>query len=216
VLLILYLLRLLKNSEKIKNRFKFISIFYFLCYNGFGDMMKKAKKVKSQKTNLMISTDNEMSKLIILILVVALIFAAFYVITLFVTKKDDNKSDDNNEQSYEATIQYDKILAGNIFSQNKDEYYVLAYFKDDSYVDYYKSYLSYYSEKVESAVPYYFVDLDDVFNSSFVDEKSNLNVTDVKKMKFSQTTLLRIKDGKVISSYEGNESITGKLGRMTK
>lgn len=177
--------------------------------------MKKAKKIKSQKTNSMISTDNEMSKLIILILVVAFVFAVFYVITLFVTKKENDKSDDTKDQSYEATIQYEKILAGNIFSQNHNEYYVLVYFKDDNYVDYYKSYLSYYSTK-ENAVPYYFVDMDDVFNSSFRGENSNLNVSDAKKFKFSQTALLRIVDGKVISTYEGNENITGKLGRMTK
>ena len=178
--------------------------------------MKKAKKVNSQKTKSMISTDNEMSKLIILILVVAFVFAVFYVITLFVTKKDDSKSDDNNEQSYEATIQYDKILAGNIFSQKKDEYYVLVYFNDDTYVDYYKNYLSYYKTKVENALPYYYVDMDDVFNSSFISEKSNLDVNDAKKFRVSQTALLRIKDGKVVSSYEGNENIAGKLSRMTK
>ena len=179
-------------------------------------MMKKAKKVNNKKINSMISTDNEMSKLIILILVVAFIFAIFYIITLFVTKNDDNKNDDSKEQSTEATIQYDKILAGNIFSQKDDEYYVLAYFKNDKYVDYYKSYLAYYKAKVENAVSYYFVDMDDVFNNDFIAEKSNLNVSDVKKLKFSQTALLRISDGKIVSSYEGNENITGKLGRMTK
>ena len=177
-------------------------------------MMKKAKKVNNKKINSMISTDNEMSKLIILILVVAFIFAVFYIITLFVTKNDDNKNDDSKEQSTEATIQYD--LAGNIFSQKDDEYYVLAYFKNDKYVDYYKSYLAYYKDKVENAVSYYFVDMDDVFNNDFIAEKSNLNVSDVKKLKFSQTALLRISDGKIVSSYEGNENITGKLGRMTK
>jgi len=178
--------------------------------------MKKAK-IKSQKmASSVISTDNEMSKLIILILVVALIFAAFYVITLFVTKKDDDTNNVNNEESYEATIQYEKILAGNILSQSSNDYYVLIYFNDDEYVDYYKNYLSYYKTKVENSAPYYFVDMDEVFNSSFIADKSNINVSDAKKFKFSQTTLLRIKDGTVVSSYEGNDQITGKLGRMTK
>lgn len=176
--------------------------------------MKKAKKVNSQKTNSIVSTDNEMSKLIVLILVVALIFALFYVITLFVTKKDSNTS--NSDENVEATIQYQKILAGNILSQKNSEYYVLVYFKDDNFIDLYKSYLTYYSTSVENAVPYYFVDMDDVFNISFVSEESKLSVTSSKDFKFSQTALLRIKDGKVISTYEGNEQITGKLGRMTK
>ena len=58
--------------------------------------------------------------------------------------------------------------------------------------------------------------MDDVFNNSFISDNSNLNVDDIKKIKFSQTALLRIKNGKVISFYEGNENIAGKLGRMTK
>ena len=115
--------------------------------------MKKAKISSSKKTNAMISTDNEMSKLIILILVVALVFALFYVITLFVTK-DKNTTNTSNEENTEATIQYEKILATNILSQKNNEYYVLVYFNSDKYVDVYKSYLSYYSSKVENSVPY--------------------------------------------------------------
>ena len=164
----------------------------------------------------MISTDNEMSKLIILILVVALVFALFYVITLFVTKKDSSSTTNEGENETQVTIQYEKILASNIFSQKNSEYYVLAYFGDDNYLDLYKSYLSYYKTSVDGAVPYYLVDLSDVFNKSFIAEKSNLNVSNIKGLKFSQTALLRIRDNKIISTYEGNEQITGKLGRMTK
>ncbi len=199
-----------------KNRFKFISIFFFLCYNYFGDKMKKAKLSSQKKTKTMISTDNEMSKLIILILVVALVFALFYVITLFVTKKDSSTTTNEGEDETQVSIQYEKILASNIFSQKNSEYYVLAYFGDDNYLDLYKSYLSYYKASVEGAVPYYLVDMDDVFNKSFIAEKSNLNVSNIKELKFSQTALLRIRDNKIISTYEGNEQIAGKLGRMTK
>ena len=133
--------------------------------------MKKAKKISQKNKKSMISTDNEMLKLIILIIVVALVFAIFYVITLFVTKKDNNTSETSTDESTEATIQYQKILAGNILSQSSSEYYVLVYFGDDSYVDLYKNYLMYYSTKVESAIPYYFVDMDEVFNNSFISDK---------------------------------------------
>ena len=211
-----FLLHLFRNNKKNKNRFNFVSIFIFLCYNDFGDKMKKAKKINSQKrTNSIISTDNEMSKLIILILVVALVFALFYIITLFVTEKDDAASS-NNEENTEVKIQYEKILAGNILSQKNDEYYVLVYFDDDKYVDYYKNHLMYYSTKDSNSVTYYFVDMSDVFNKAFISDKSVLNVTKAKDFKFSQTALLRINNSKVISTYEGNEQIKGKLGRMTK
>ena len=177
--------------------------------------MKKAKISSSKKTNTMISTDNEMSKLIILILVVALVFALFYVITLFVTKKDDDTTKSSSNEDENVVIQYENILAGNIFSQKQGEYYVLVYFEDDNYLDLYKSYLTYYKSNVENATPYYLVDMDDAFNNSFVAEKSNI-VSNIKELKFSQTALLRIRDKKIISTYEGNEQITGKLGRMTK
>ena len=58
--------------------------------------------------------------------------------------------------------------------------------------------------------------MNDVFNKSFIADESNLSVSNIKDIKFSQTALLRIRDNKIISTYEGNEQITGKLGRMTK
>lgn len=180
--------------------------------------MKKANKIvkKQDKKNVsLLSTDNEMSKLIILILIVAAVFVVFYIITLFVTKKDE-LSNNTTEQSFEATIQYDKILAGNILNQKNDEYYVLVYFSDDQYVDLYMNYLSYYKMMIEEAVPYYTVDMSDVFNNQFISDESDLNVTDSRDFKFSQTALLRIKDGKVISTYETKDDITAKFSRMTK
>lgn len=179
--------------------------------------MKKTKLVSHNKTTSIVSTDNEMSKLIILILAVAFVFALFYVITLFVTNNDSSSKSINNAANNDAnSIQYEKILVSNIFSQKESEYYVLAYFDTDKYLDMYKSYLSFYKKNVSGAFPYYYVDVTDVFNKSFIGDKSNLDVSDIKDLKFSQTTLLRIKGNKIISIYEGNEQITGKLGRMTK
>ena len=170
-------------------------------------------KVNNKSTNLMISTDNEMSKLVLLIIIVGIVFAAFYIVTLFVTKND--KEEQKTEETTEVTIQYQKILVGNILSQKDKEYYVLAYFEKDQYVDLYKKYLEYY-KTLEGTMPYYFVNMDESFNKQYVGEKSKLNVSEAKDFKFKETTLLRIQDGKVISMYEGKDSITGKLGRMTK
>lgn len=177
-------------------------------------MMKKAKQIKNKVSKSVISSDNEMSKLLILILVVALIFILFYVITLFVT--DDKNTATNSEENIQATIQYEKILAGNIFSQKNDEYYVLVYFEDDKFIDLYKNYLAYYSAIVDGAVPYYYVDMNDVFNNNFISDVSSLSSNNVSDLKFSQTTLLRIRNHSIVSTYEGKDNITGKLDRMTK
>lgn len=179
--------------------------------------MKKAKKVNkySKKNNSVFSSDNEMAKLILLIIIVAIAFAIFYIITIFVIKKDDN-SEKNTETNNEVTIQYEKILVSNILSQSNNEYYVLAYMNDDPYIEAYKNYLTYYEMAKEDAVPYYLVELENTFNKDFIADNSKLNVTQSKDLRFSQTTLLRIKDGKVISTYEGKDNITAKFGRMTK
>lgn len=177
--------------------------------------MNKTNKNKSKKKNNSIfSSDNEMAKLILLIIIVALAFGIFYVITLFVVKKD--KTEPTTEQTTEAVIQYQKILVSNIFSQNPEEYYVLAYTSNDEYVEAYKNNLTYYTMAVDNSVPYYFIELDNSLNKSFIAEKSKLNVTNSQDIRFSQTTLLRIKEGKIISTYEGKDNITGKLDRMTK
>ena len=179
--------------------------------------MKKTNKknISKKKNQSIFSSDNEMAKLILLIIIVALAFAIFYIITLFVIKKDEQKTE-NNEETTEATIQYQKILVSNILSQKDNEYYVLVYTENDPYYDAYENYLLYYEMAKEDAVPYYYVELNNAFNKKFINEKSNLKVEKAEEFKFSETTLLRIKDGKVISTYEGKDSITGKLGRMTK
>lgn len=174
---------------------------------------KIVKKVDNNKKTI-VSNDNEMMKLIILILIVAVVFGIFYVITLFVTK--DETTSDLPEESYSATIQYDEILAGNIFDQKDDDYYVLVYYPEDQYVSLYMSYLSYYEMTVENATRYYTVNMSDVFNNQFVADESVLNVTDSKDFRFSQTALLRIKNGKVYSTYETKDIITAKFGRMIK
>ena len=182
--------------------------------------MKKASKSNNKskkiKNNSVFSSDNEMAKLILLIVIVAIAFAIFYVITLFVVKKKDEKTTTPNDTPTEATIQYQKILASNVLSQNEKEYYVLAYKNDDKYVESYKNNLTYYSMTKEDSVPYYYIELDNTFNKEFLNEKSKLNVEKAKDIRFSQTTLLRIKEGKIVSTYEGKDNIVGKLDRMSK
>ena len=175
--------------------------------------LKKNEK-KKKKVNTLVSADNEMSKLVILILVVALVFGLFYVITLFITK-DNSENSNNDLENAEVLIQYDKILVGNILDQKDNEYYVLVYKEDDVYFDLYMSYLMTYSNLSDS-LNYYSVNLDEVFNKKFISDDSKLDVKDVNELKFNQTTLLRVKNGKIVSHYEGKDAITGKLGRMTK
>ena len=79
-----------------------------------GDKMsKKNKKLNNSKkninTNSMVSTDNEMSKLILLILIVAVVFVAFYVVTLFVTKNEE-KQETQTEATKKSPSKFKRVL----------------------------------------------------------------------------------------------------------
>ncbi len=175
--------------------------------------MKQKKKKQKMKNNSIFSSENEMAKLILLIIIVAVAFGLFYAITLLVVKKEKTNK---TEPTTEATIQYKKILVSNILNQKDEEYYVLAYKNKDQYVEAYQNYLKYYELSKEDAYPYYYVELDNSLNKNYTSENSNLNTEKTEELKFSQTTLLRIKSGKIISIYEGKDRIKGKLERMTK
>ena len=72
-----------------------------------------------------------------------------------------------------------------------------------------------YYEK-ENHLPFYQVDLNDTFNKSFISDKSNLKVDSINNIKFTQSTLLEIKDKKIINAYEGNEQIVSKFQEISE
>lgn len=195
----------LLNNETLVKHLKNVSFFYLICYNLKGEE-KMAKKVK----NRTISNENEVAKLVKLIIIVTLIFVAFYVLTILVNKKDveETPSDD------QASVQYDEILIGNIFKQPNAEYYVMIYDDGDYNASVYSTYLGNYSAK-ENAIRVYTAKLGNYFNQIFKAEQSVLNTNDVDKLKFKGSTLLKIKDGKIESSYEGDK-ITDYLKEISK
>ena len=146
------------------------------------------------------SDDTEVSKLIKLVVIVTLIVLFFYGITMLVNKEKQKDSDTT------ATIQYDEILVGNILKQPNDEYYVMIYDNDDSNTSLYKTYINLYMQKDE-AIRVYTSQLSNVFNQKFKSEKSNLKVDDILDLKIKSSTLLKIKNKKIISSYEGDKLV---------
>lgn len=168
---------------------------------------KQIKKAQlSNKTKTSTTDQNEIQRLIRIILVVVGVFLAFTLITYFV---ENNKKTTTEE---ETTIQYDVILLASLFDQTEDDYYVLVTKDEDPNITVYETYASYALEKDKDFRLYYSY-LDEVFNQEFVGEKSNIKKKDLK---VANTTLIRIKDKKIKSYYEGKEKITEYLQDLIK
>jgi len=172
---------------------------------------KTTKTVVKEKINDGRVTSNEVTNLIKIILAVTVIFLIFYGITTLVTK--NKKTEQLN--TGDVVIQYDEILLGNLLEQPKSEYYVLVTEEDDQYKDTYSTYLNTYKTK-ENAIRVYSANLDSGFNSAYLSETSNTNINDIKDLKLSTSTLLKVSGKKVVSAYEGNFKIIEHLKTLIK
>ena len=160
------------------------------------------KKIYTSETEMGINY----IKIILIILVIVCVFS---LITSFVTNKKNNKTNSN-----EVTIQYKEIMAGNILNVSNDEYYVLLEFENDNYNTLYETYLTNYASK-EKALPYYKVDMSKGFNKSYIStDKHNLDTDISSELKFTETTLLKIKSKKIVEKYYTNDAIIKALEQL--
>lgn len=144
-----------------------------------------------------------------IILIILVIVCVFSLITSFVTNKKNSKTNSN-----EVTIQYKEIIAGNILNVSNNEYYVLLEFENDDYNTLYETYLTNYASK-ENALPYYKVDMSKGFNKSYIStDKPNLDTDISSELKFTETTLLKIKSKKIVEKYYTNDTIIKALEQL--
>ena len=80
-------------------------------------------------------------------------------------------------------------------------------------LDLYNQYISSYN-KLDSHLKVYKVNLSEDFNKSYIGEESHLSGGNIKDIKVTGTTLIRIKDKEISSSYENSEDITKKLKEL--
>lgn len=146
-------------------------------------------------------------QIIIIMVVILAVILVFYGITILV---NNNKSDSFINNDSNVTIQYDEILVGEIFKQNNQDYYVLAY-DDTNEGQQYKSEMNTYILK-ENSLRTYLIDLTNGFNKKYVATESNF---DGEFPIFKETTLLRITDGKIVEKSEG-DSISDKLSALNE
>ena len=147
------------------------------------------------KKNMVVEDEMSISKFLKIIIAVLIIFVLFTFITKIITNKGKNDETTN--------IQYDKILVGSILNRPESDYYVLVISKDDENTLVYTNLISTYKAKSEHR-RFYTADLADEFNKIYVADTNNLNVTAIDDIRFAETTLLHISDGKIVSSRVGD------------
>lgn len=167
---------------------------------------KKAKKIDINKN---VNTDDE--KLVVKFIVVLIIISLVAVVFYFISKNIVKNRDDNIVES-NVTISYDKVNVGMIFNRPYDEYFVMVYDSSDNDAMIYSSLISKYSQK-EDSLKIYYCDLSNKLNKEFVssDGTTNSNAKSVSEFKFGQVTLIKVRNGKIVSYIENIDTIKSAL-----
>ena len=134
------------------------------------------------------------------------ILAILYLLTVFVFNKEEPIKRTNKKGS----IEYSQVVVGTIFKTLDPEYYVLAFDSEDVTNSYILNKATNYKSK-NNALPLYTLDLSSEFNKNYVGKESNYEESSVDNLVFKGTTLIKIKDKKIVKFIENVEEIDKEL-----
>ena len=140
-----------------------------------------------------------------ILLGVVLIFGLMYLFTTLVNKGDKYKRTNNAGE-----IQYDSIIIGTMLNRADAEYYVLI--TDKSTMDN-LTVISKASNYKNGAgnLPIYTADLSLEFNKNFISGESHYNEDNLDDFTVKGTTLVKVKNGKIIKFIEEKDKILEEL-----
>lgn len=154
------------------------------------------------------SANNEEMKtikqfIITLIILIIIVLGIYFFTKLFVTKEDTDKT--TTDVDY---INPKMAIVGTMLKKSEDNYYVILYNTEDDDASTYAALLNKYSAK-DDYVTTYRVDLSNPMNSKYIAEGSDVNTQSdtLSDLRFGAITLLEVKNGKIIDSFESVESI---------
>lgn len=166
--------------------------------------MRKIKQKKLKQPEFTIDDNYQVKNMFIIIIIIVVLLVPLYFITTLVVK-DDKKQTNTVEDNNVVEIQSEKILVGQLLNRSDDEYYVIAYKKDNKMVNIFNNYINDYKQK-ENHLNFYKIDLDDGLNKSYIADDTNIS-DDLKELKISDTVLFVIVDGKIDNYYVGNDEV---------
>ena len=102
-----------------------------------------------------------------------------------------------------ASIDYVFINANTVFNRDEKEYYVLFDNYDSDYTK--DAYVNDLVDKLDTRV--YKVDMNKEMNAVYKGEKANKKATKVEELSINDTTLIKIKSGRIVEYLVGSEDI---------
>lgn len=175
---------------------------------------KKNEKHQEAKT-VKRGRPDEVTKLVEVVLILLAIFAAFYLITYWVTNAKKSTPNTGDTGIDNTVIQYDEILLGNLLDQNKDEYYVLVMSKGEIKDKAFGTEIQTYKAK-EGSLRLYTANLDDIFNKPYRSDSSRFDTEAVSEVRVRTTTLIKVKDQRIVETTEDSSAVRSKLVELGK
>lgn len=164
-----------------------------------------SKKLKQQKYYT--EEQKEIRKFVFIILGLFVIIGAIYFIT-------DKFVEEGNNQVLDGEINFDKATIGTLLNRPYEEYYALIYNSESTNSPYYSSIKNGYTGKSDS-IKLYFIDLKNDMNSKYYnknnDGKSNSNAKTIEDLNLGDITLIKVKNGEIISYIDNVDNIVKEL-----
>ena len=159
-----------------------------------------------RKDKIYTEEQKEVFRFMKILIGLVLIIGLLYLFTNYVVNKETSYKRTNNE----GKINYDTIMLGSLLSKADKEYYVLAVDKSNSFNNLYLNSVSNYKSGVKH-LPIYIADLSNEFNKSYLADESNYKSNTAEDLKVKGTTLIKVKEGKIVKFIETKEDILNEL-----
>lgn len=166
--------------------------------------LKKIKKKKIKEQPLIQDDNYKFKNMIVIIAIIVIALIPLYFITKLVIGDKTTNSDVKTVE-----IEKDLILVNQLLNRPYNEYYVLAYKRNNKEISSFNSYIYDYENKKDSLKVYH-IDLDDALNKSHIGSETNIT-DELKDLTISDTVLFKITDRQIDSYYVGNDEVLNYL-----
>ena len=139
-------------------------------------------------------------RVVIILICVALLFGLMYFLTTRILSKEVTKKRKQSEVT-ESSIQYEKILAGESFTMDQEEYYVVYYDSTDTELS--KTISTYQSDKK---------DLSDGMNKKYKTD-GDVDTSSIENLKVKNPTLVHFKNKEVVDTITDENEIEDYLNK---
>lgn len=177
---------------------------------------KKQEKNKKVKNKIKYDSTNESQELksfLIVVLVVIVCVGGVYLITRAFVTKDLFKDEEETKEVVEGKVNYDVAIIGQLLNMPEKEYYAVIYdAKEGEHISEMSS-LVYNYNALEKHSHVYTIDLSNKLNADYYDpENVNIEAKSVNDLHLGDTTLIKVKDGKIVKYITELDKMKKELG----